>query len=82
MIDSIEKKVQQLKKTYDEKCIQLERATGTLQASMKRLEEEFNCKTLEEAEAKLEDLAKKRDELQTELIKELKALEIALCEDE
>ena len=47
-----------LKKEAEEAQQQADKAEGTLEGVMKRLKEEFGCKTLKEAEKKLKELEK------------------------
>ena len=56
----------------------LERATGTLQAGMKRLKEEFGCPSIEAAQKELAAIGTKREKLQTALNETLADLEEAL----
>ena len=78
MAESTEDRVRRLKKQYEDKSAALERATGTLQAGMKRLKEEFECSSVEAAQKKLAALGTEREKLQTALNETLTDLEEAL----
>jgi len=52
-----EKKFRVLKRQAEEARTASDRAAGQLEATMKRLEEEFGCKTVKAAERKVEELA-------------------------
>jgi len=78
MTETIEDKARRLKKQYEDKSAALERATGTLQAGMKRLKEEFECSSVEAAQKKLAALGTVQEKLQTALNETLAELEEAL----
>lgn len=78
MAELIEERVRRLKKQFEDKSAALERATGTLQAGMKRLKDEFECSSVENAQKKLAALGTEREKLQTALNETLVELEEAL----
>ena len=56
---------EKLKKQVEKLRSSSERAKGVLEGLLSRLEEEFDCSSLEEAEDKLEALEKNQEELET-----------------
>jgi hypothetical protein len=64
-----------LKKNVEELRSKVHRAEGSLEQGMKRLENEFGCKSLEEAEDELKELRRKEE-------KEKKAFQKALAKYE
>lgn len=62
----------EIKNTLDERIKKKSRAEGELEAQKKRLNEEFNCKDLEEAKEFLEELDEEKEEIKSKLEKKLK----------
>lgn len=70
-----EKKLLELKDKIEDAKTKLNKLEGMKSNYMDRLNEEFKCKTLKEAETKLIQLDKDIDELQEKINKGIKELE-------
>jgi len=72
LTQTYEQDIFKIKEIYDERINKKARAEGELAAQTKRLNEEFNCKDLKEANEFLEELQEERDEIKVKLENKLK----------
>lgn len=75
MNELTEEKFQELKEKVETKRREAERAEGALEVSMKRLKEEFECDTIEEAKALFKKQKKELERDEKEFKKKLKEYE-------
>ena len=80
--ESIEQKLNRLKREYEEAQQSLSRAEGSLEADMKRLQEEHNFNTLEKAEKAHEKLVAEKEELEKQFSSAVEELDRALNGEE
>jgi glycerophosphoryl diester phosphodiesterase len=72
MTQTYEQDIFSIKNNLDERINKKARAEGELAAQTKRLNEEFNCKSIEEAIEFLEELQEERNEIKIKLENKLK----------
>lgn len=77
-----EKRFKELRRFAEEAREERDRAAGQLEAAMQRLEEEFGCKTIKEAQRKLKALQKETDAAIAEYEKQANAFEEEWYADE
>jgi uncharacterized protein YukE len=70
-----EKELLQLKKDIDEAKQKTSELKGERQALLKRLKEEWNCSTVEEAEVHLKEMEEQVSNLSTEISEEIESIE-------
>ena len=72
---SLSRKLMKIKDDIAEATANKTRAEGALQQDIKRLESEFNCKTIKDAQKLLDKLSKQVDKAEAELEEKIEELE-------
>lgn len=72
---TLEERLQGLKRRIEQITSEANKAKGALEVVMGRLDKEFGCKSIEEAEDKLKELTSQADKLSQQFERELRAFE-------